>query len=139
MALGEKHWWAYAVILVVVPGVYFVNLGRQISTTAVSEIAYQGSLLAAVAAAVVLSVVASILLDIASPAKGARRDVRDADINRWGEYVGRIVFAVGMVVPFALAMTEADHFWIANSMYLAYVLAALAGTTVKLVAYRRGL
>jgi hypothetical protein len=56
-----------------------------------------------------------------------------------GEYVGGIVFAVGMVLPFALAMTEADHFWIANSMYLAGVLSALAGTAVKLVAYRRGL
>jgi drug/metabolite transporter (DMT)-like permease len=139
MAFGEKHWWIYAVIVVVVPGIYFVNLLGQVSTTVVTEIEYQRPLLTAVGAAIVLAIVANIVLGIASPTKAAKRDVRDADISRLGEYVGGVVFAVGMVLPFALAMTEADHFWIANSMYLACVLSALAGTTVKLVAYRRGL
>jgi drug/metabolite transporter (DMT)-like permease len=139
MAFGEKHWWIYAVIMVIVPGIYFVNLLEQISSTAVTEIEYQRPLLFAVGAAIVLAIVASIVLEIISPIKAAKRDVRDADISRLGEYVGGIVFAVGMVLPFALAMTEADHFWIANSMYLAGVLSALAGTAVKLVAYRRGL
>jgi len=139
MAFGEKHWWIYAVIVAIVPGIYIVNVLKQISTTAVTEIEYQRPLLTAVGAAIVLAILASIVLEITSPTKAAKRDVRDADISRLGEYVGGIVFAVGMVLPFALAMTEADHFWIANSMYLACVLSALAGTTVKLVAYRRGL
>jgi hypothetical protein len=43
-----------------------------------------------------------------------------------------------MLVPFVLTLTEADHFWIANAIYVAFVLSAFVGTTVKLVAYRRG-
>ena len=48
------------------------------------------------------------------------------------------VLALGMVVPFVLALLAAAHFWIANAMYLP-PLAAMIGTAVKLVAYRRGL
>jgi hypothetical protein len=36
-------------------------------------------------------------------------------------------------------MAEADHFWIANAIYAAFVLSALVSTPLKLVAYRRGL
>ena len=43
-----------------------------------------------------------------------------------------------MVVPFVLTLAESDYFWIANAMYLAFVLAAVVGAAVKLVAYRRG-
>nr|BFE80897.1 hypothetical protein GCM10020093_034980 [Planobispora longispora] len=64
---------------------------------------------------------------------------RDKDINRFGEYVGGGVFAVAMLVPFALAVVEADHFWIANAMYASFVLTALVSSCAKLVAYRRGL
>jgi hypothetical protein len=43
-----------------------------------------------------------------------------------------------MLVPFGLAMAEGDHFWIANAIYLAFVLSALTASVVKIVAYRRG-
>jgi len=42
------------------------------------------------------------------------------------------------MVPFGLVMAEFEYFWIANAMYAAFVLSALCGTTVKIVAYRRG-
>jgi hypothetical protein len=42
-------------------------------------------------------------------------------------------------VPFGLAMAKADPFWIANAMYAAFVVWALASTLVRLVAYRLGL
>jgi NADPH:quinone reductase-like Zn-dependent oxidoreductase len=35
-------------------------------------------------------------------------------------------------------MAEFDHFWIANAVYLAFVLSALLGSTAKVIAYRRG-
>jgi hypothetical protein len=64
--------------------------------------------------------------------------VRDRDIGRFGEYVAGIVLGVGMVGPFILALTEADHFWIANAIYLVFVAQAMVGAVIKLVAYRRG-
>jgi hypothetical protein len=38
-----------------------------------------------------------------------------------------------------MALAKVDYFWIANVIYLGFVLWAIAGSVVKLVAYRRGL
>lgn len=137
MTPGEKRWWAYGVVALVVPAAYVAYLARQ--SAAVTEIDFQRPLLTAAVAGVVLAVMSRIVVDIASPGTAPMRDVRDAEINRLGEYVGGVVCAVGMVVPFGLAIAEAEYFWIANSAYLTWVLSAVAATTVKLVAYRRGL
>jgi hypothetical protein len=50
-----------------------------------------------------------------------------------------MVLGVLTVGPLGLAMAEADHFWIANAIYLAAAFANVVSTSVKLVAYRRGL
>ena len=44
-----------------------------------------------------------------------------------------------MAAPLILAAAEADHFWIANTIYLAFVLSTVTGSVAKIVAYRRGL
>ncbi len=38
-----------------------------------------------------------------------------------------------------MALLKMDYFWIANVIYLGFVLWAVAGSAIKLVAYRRGL
>jgi hypothetical protein len=38
-----------------------------------------------------------------------------------------------------LALAKVDYFWIANVIYLGFVLWAVVGSAIKLVAYRRGL
>ena len=80
-----------------------------------------------------------IVANIAEPSGSHDADVRDRDIGRFGEYFAGTVLGVGMVVPFLLTLAEFDYFWIANAMYLAFVVSALIGSIVKLVAYRRGL
>jgi hypothetical protein len=138
MSFEEKGTWLYAVIGAVLPVVYFTTILRQLPTVPVAEIDYQGQLLWVVGAAIVLSIVGMIGIGILSPNDAGKADQRDKDVNRFGEYVGGIVLGVGMIVPFGLAMAEAQHFWIANAMYLAFVVGTLTGTAVKLVAYRRG-
>ena len=138
MSFEEKGTWLYALIGVALPGVYFATLLGQLPTTAVAEIDYQGTLLWVVGAAIVLSILGMIGIGILSPNDAGKADQRDKEINRLGEYAGGTVLAVGMIVPFGLAMAEAPHFWIANAMYLAFVVGTLSGTSVKLVAYRRG-
>jgi uncharacterized membrane protein YeaQ/YmgE (transglycosylase-associated protein family) len=49
-----------------------------------------------------------------------------------------MVLGIGMVGPFVLALIEADHFWIANAIYLVFVVQAVVGAVIKLIAYRRG-
>jgi hypothetical protein len=38
----------------------------------------------------------------------------------------------------AMAMAELNHFWIANVIYLAFVLSSILGSATKIVAYRLG-
>jgi hypothetical protein len=135
----EKNAWIYAVLAAVIPVIYFVSISSQLSTTDASDVQYQQPLLIAIGASIAVAIVFSILLGIFSPKNASLKDQRDTDINRLGEYVTGMVVGFGMIGPFLLALTETDHFWIANAMYLVFVLGALVGTTVKLVAYRRGL
>ena len=65
-------------------------------------------------------------------------NVDDRDVGRFGEYFAGTILGIGMVVPFVLTLAEFEYFWIANAMYLVFVLSALVGATVKLIAYRRG-
>ena len=138
MSFEEKGTWLYAVIAVALPVIYFATILGQLPNTTVTEIDYQGLLLAAIGATIALAIVGMIVIGMASPRDAGKADQRDKEINRLGEYVGGIVLAIGMVVPLGLALAEAPHFWIANAMYLMFSLAALVGTTVKLFLYRRG-
>ena len=138
MSFEEKTTWIYAFIAVVVPPFYFANVLGQLSTTPVADIAYQWPLLNAVGAAIVLAIIGAIVISISSPKEAGKADQRDKDISRLGEYVTGLVLAVGVLVPFGLAMLEVDHFWIANAIYAAFLLSAIAGTVAKIVAYRRG-
>jgi MFS family permease len=135
----EKNAWIYVVLAVVIPTIYFVNISGQLATMGAADVQYQQPLLLAIGASIAVAIVFSIVLGMLSGKNGSRKDQRDTDINRLGEYVTGIVVGAGMIGPFLLALVESDHFWIANAMYLVFVLGALVGTTVKLVAYRRGL
>ena len=139
MSFEEKGTWLYLVLAVALSTIYYATILGQLPSTPVTEIDYQGPLLAAIAASIVLAIVGNIGIAIASPREAGRSDQRDKEINRLGEYVGGTVLATGMLVPFVLALAEYPHFWIANAMYLAFVVGAICGAAVKLVAYRRGL
>jgi hypothetical protein len=138
MSFEEKGTWTYTVIAVVAALIYFAIVLGQLPQTAADDLAFQVPLLAAIGATIGLSIVAHIVVGIAAPDDAGKRDQRDKDINRYGEYVGGLVLGVAVVVPLILALSEADHFWIANTIYLAFVLSTTAGSIVKIVAYRRG-
>lgn len=49
------------------------------------------------------------------------------------------VLAVGSYAAYLImAMATLDYFWIANVIYLAFVLSAVLGSVAKVIAYRRG-
>ena len=78
------------------------------------------------------------MIAVVWPRDADRTDQRDKEIYRFGEYVGRWFVVIGAVAALVLAMAEVDHFWIANALYLAFVLSALLSSAAKLVTYRRG-
>ena len=65
------------------------------------------------------------------------KDQRDKEINRLGEYTGQSFVVIGALAAMVLALVEVDWFWIANVVYLCFVLSAILGSATKLAAYRR--
>jgi hypothetical protein len=163
MAFEERRTWIEAVVTLLVPGWYFASVLPQAAATPVAQIAYQWPLGVSVAVLVVTIVGGIIATNIATLIAGEftavretgqarpteatdaalrtldRSDERDASIGRLGGQVGGIVLGIGVLVPLGLAMAEREHFWIANGLYAALVLASLTSSAVKLFAYRRGL
>jgi hypothetical protein len=63
----------------------------------------------------------------------------EEEIGRLGEHAGRWFVVAGATAGLAMAMVRWDYFWIANAIYLGFVLWAVAGSVVRLAAYRRGM
>lgn len=139
MTTEEKNAWAYLALAVVIPAVYVGWVIGQSGDTAIGDIAYVRPLLYAIGTAIVTSILAAIAVAIASPKRANKKDARDIDIERRGNVVGSFVFAIAALAPFGLAMADVDTFWIANAMYLSYVLSAIISTIARLLAYRKGL
>lgn len=138
MSYEERGQWVYLAAITIAYGAYLVLMLGRAGTTPLTQIDYQPILLWTIGAAVVGSIIGRIAIEIVRPSESQTEDVRDRDIGRRGEYVAGMVLGVGMVWPFILALIEADHFWIANAMYLVFVVQAVVGAVIKLVAYRRG-
>jgi hypothetical protein len=126
----EKRVWAYGIVATVVPIAYFAYVLSQVPGRDVREIDYVWPLLIAITAGIVLN------MFVAPMPK--RTDERDTQVERFGGYVGFIVMSGLTVVPLVLAMARVDQFWIANALYLAFILSAITFSLVRIASYRRG-
>lgn len=138
MSYEERGQWVYLAATTVAYVAYLVIMLGRGGATPLPEIDYQPILLWTIGAAVAGSIIGRIAIEIVRPGETHREDVRDRDIGRFGEYVAGMVLGIGMIGPFILALIEAHHFWIANAIYLVFVVQAVVGAVIKLVAYRRG-
>ena len=138
MSYEEKGQWVYLAATSIGYAVYAVLVLSAARSTPLPEVDYVPILLWTIGGAIVVSIIGRIGVEVIRPSDAYREDVRDRDIGRFGEYAAGIVLGIGMVGPFILALIEADHFWIANAMYLVFSVQAVVGAVVKLIAYRRG-
>lgn len=138
MSFEEKSTWIYAATTLLVPVVYIALGFGQVQNLPIADIAYQWPMLTAIGVGVVVAIVANIVVAIAAPSEADKRDERDKQINRFGEFAGSYVLYVGGLLVLGLALAEAEHFWIANSVFAMFVLTSAVTTTAKLIAYRRG-
>ena len=135
----EKGAWVYLVVDVVTFTGNVTVISARADGAPLTEVAYVAPLLWSLGISIVLSILGRIAVEIARPSELLQADVRDKEITRFGDYVTGLVIGFGVLVPLGLAMAEQDHFWIANAIYAVSALAAVVGTVVRLVAYRRGL
>lgn len=127
-----------AAIVLLAYGWYFAVIYQEVSSEAIADIEYQGLVLVAVIFQVVLGVAVHIVIALTAPKEADRTDERDREISRHGEYLGGYVLTVGALVALALAMFEAEQFWIANVILAGLVLAQLTSLATRIVIYRRG-
>jgi hypothetical protein len=137
MSYLEKNTWAFGVIAVLGYGSYVAVVLSRADGGPLTGVAYVGPLLATIGAAVVTGIVAGIVLGMTSAERGVR-DEREQAIERMGEHVGQSFLVLGGLGALVLALVEADHFWIANVLYLGFVLSAVLSSVARLVAFRRG-
>jgi hypothetical protein len=138
MAFEEKRAWIMAAVSVVAYAIYVVVVVARAGDAPLAEVPYAAALLWSVGGAIAGTILLNIAAGITGPRKGAGKDARDREIHRFGEYVGQSFLVVGGVAGLLLALAEQDHFWIANAVYLGFVLSAVLSSITKIVAYRRG-
>jgi hypothetical protein len=138
MTYEEKNTWIYVLVLAVTFGVYLIWLISQILSSSASEIAYSIPMMLAIGAAVVATVLGNILIAIAAPKEADKRDERDKEIGRHGEYSGQFLVNIAGLVVIVMCMFKLNQFWIAHSMYFAFVGSSIISSVVKILSYRQG-
>ncbi|MFD9224746.1 hypothetical protein ACFWDI_33205 [Streptomyces sp. NPDC060064] len=138
MPFEEKSAWVMGVLAVSTYAGYLVVILGRTGDAPLVEVSYVATLLWALGISIAASIVLHMLIAMFSPKDARKKDQRDREINRFGEHIGQSFVVIGGVAALGMSMAELDYFWIANAVYLAFVLSAILGSTAKIVAYRRG-
>ena len=139
MSFEEKYIWVLGVLAAATYAVYLAVMIPRLGTAPVGEVPYIDAMLWTIGGSIVASIVITIILGIFSPRTAGKKDARDREIGRHGEYVGQGFVIAGALGAMILAWLEVDWFWIANEIYLAFTLSAILGFITKVVGYRTGL
>jgi hypothetical protein len=139
VAFEEKQSWALAVIAVAGYAVYLLMVLSGADGRPLAEAPYVSALLWTIGLGIVAGIVSGIWFGIAARNDGLQSDERDREIGRFGDHVGQSFVVIGGMSAMVLAMLEVAYFWIANVLYLCFVLSAVIGSVAKIAAYRRGL
>ena len=138
VAVEEKRAWIMLVVAVTSYAVYLWWVLERPAGVVLDQAPYASALLWMVGLSIAASVAGHIAVAALASAEDNTKDQRDREIHRFGEYVGQSFVVIGAVAGLLLAMAEAAPFWIANAIYLAFVLSSVLGSTVKIVSYRFG-
>lgn len=135
MAHREKRAWIMLVVAVVAYTIYVTILFGRAGGRHLTEVPYAALLLWTVGASIVANIVAEMVIGMASPKASRMADARDRQIDRLGDHVGQSLLVIGAVAAMLMAMAGWDRFWIANVIYLAFVLSAVLGSIAKIGMY----
>ncbi|MBG0814150.1 hypothetical protein [Planomonospora sp. ID82291] len=136
MTSEERNTWLYAILVPVTSLAYFAVVVPRLFEQPASEVSWVGPMLWAVGASFAGSIVGSVLLGVTARSAEAAPDVRDREIERHGDRIAQAITAFGAAAVLALAMLEADHFWIGNALFLIGAVGATWGAVAKIRAYR---
>ena len=139
MVFEEKRAWVRMVAAVAAYVVYVVIILDRAQGRSLASVPYARTLLISIVASMVASMVAEMAWNVGIPLKSRVRDIRDKEIRRLGDYIGQSFVILGAGCAMLMAMAEWNWFWIANVIYLCFVLSALVSGVAKVILYRRSL
>lgn len=139
MTFTERNVWVFAVVSLAAFLVYVAVILSRAQDVPIEDVDYIAPMLWSIGLAIVASIIGTIVISIVWRGDGDKKDQRDKEIDRIGEYTGQSFLVIGGLAGLILAMVEADWFWIANTLYLGFVLSAMLSSATKIGLYRRGL
>jgi hypothetical protein len=136
MVFLEKSNWVVIVVAVPTLVVYLALIVPQVLGKPMAEVAWVQPMTLAIIGFVVANVLGNIVAAASNPGEADKSDQRDTEIDHFGERVGNWLMIAGSIAALILAMTGADHFWIANAIFLGGIAGALLSSVAKIAAYR---
>ena len=138
MSVSEKRAWIMVIVTTVAYTSYLAIVIGRAGNSALADVPYAWTLVGTVVGAILASILLDVISSFFAPRSAAAKDQRDREINRLGDYIGQSFLIVGAVTALCLAMIDVPSFWIANAIYLGFVLSAILGSIAKIIAYRCG-
>lgn len=143
MVYEERNAWAGLIVSPISMIVYVVLVLQQAGGRPLTDVDWFPLMLWVIGASIVATIILSIAWGIIAGAKDpdgvGRSDIRDRDISRMGGRVEQAFVVIAGLGVIGLCAVGADVFWIANTMYAGFAVAALVGGVARVIAYRRGL
>lgn len=137
MSYEEKSTWVLGVLAVVSLAVYTAVTLTQGASMPLTETPYVATMLWIIIGGIVISIIVNITIGMFS--RERRTDQRDREFHSFGERVGNAFLVIGALAGLIMAWLELDWFWIANALFLGFLLSAILSSIAKVVAYRRGI
>jgi NADH:ubiquinone oxidoreductase subunit 6 (subunit J) len=135
MAFLEKSNWVVLVVGVPTLLLYAALVVPQVLGKPIPEVSWVQPMLVAIVAFIVANVLGNVVAAASNPSEAEKNDERDREIDHVGERVGNSLIIAGSMAALVLAMVGADHFWIANAIFLGSIAGALLSSVTKIAAY----
>lgn len=140
MTFGQRNAWVAAFVVPAASIVYLAVVLPRLREQPAAEVSWVVPMLWTIGATMAGTIVGSVLVSIAAGMANqgvleSKEDVRDKQIDRYGDRLARSVTAIGAAAVLALAMFEVDHFWIGNALFLIGSVGATLGSIAKIRAY----
>ena len=135
MAFLEKSNWVTLVVSVPTLLVYLAVIVPQVLGHPIAEVSWVQPMIFTIVGFVVANVVGNVAAAASNPREAEKKGQRDTEIDHFGERVGNWLIIAGSIAALVLAMAMADHFWIANAIFLGGMAAALVSSVTKIAAY----
>jgi hypothetical protein len=143
MVYEERNAWAGLIVSPIVMVVYVTLVLQQAAGGPLTDVDWFPLMLWVIGGGIVGTIALGIVWGMIAGAKEpdgvGRSDIRDRDISRMGSRVEQAFVVIAGLGVIVLCAVGADVFWIANTMFAGFAIAAVVGGIARVTAYRRGL